>query len=228
MTAKIRILIAADIRLYREGLMLALGGEGPLNVVGGAADKEDALALVRDVRPDVVLIDQAMPESLETVRAIGALAPEVRIVALAVPDVDQQVIACAEAGVAGFVPREAGVADLVATIQSVARGELLCSPHIAATLWRRVTALAAGDRSGGEEAHLTAREAQILTLVEQGCSNKDIARQLGIEVATAKNHIHNILEKLRVRRRGQAAARMRSVTRRTLGHDEGSQSQRSR
>src|SRR6266853_1916177 len=203
----IRVLIAADIRLYREGLAQALSREGELTVVGTAENREATLLFVGELRPDVLLIDQAMPESLAAVRAIRVLAPDVKVVALAVPEVDQHVIACAEAGVVGYVPREAGVADLIATIHSVARGELLCSPRMAATLLRRVAALAGGEDASGETARLTPREHQILALVERGCSNKDIARELGIEVATAKNHIHNILEKLRVRRRGQAAAR---------------------
>ena|SRR2546426_1803180 len=215
----IRLLIVADIRLYREGLAQILGREERLSVAGTAADVDGALTSVRDLRPDVVLIDQAMPESLAAVRAICVLAPDIKVVALAVPDMDQHVVACAEAGVVGYVPRDAGVADLVATIQSVGRGELLCSPKVAATLLKRVAILAAGAVPGGGEARLTARELEILGLLEREFSNKDIARQLGIEVATAKNHVHNILEKLRVRRRGQAAARMRGARRRALGPD---------
>ncbi len=214
-----RVLVVADIRLYREGLAQILGREAELSVVGSAAGLEDAVRGVRDLRPEVVLIDQAMPESLAAIRAIRVLAPNVRVVALAVPDTDQHLIACAEAGVVGYVTRAAGVADLITTIQSAARGELVCSPRVAATLLRRVTALAAGDRSREEDVRLTARELEILELLERGMSNKDIARHLGIEVATAKNHVHNILGKLQVHGRGQAAARIRGASHGSLAQD---------
>jgi len=217
----IRILIVADIRLYREGLTQALGREERLTIAGAAADLESALKCVRAHRPDIVLIDQAMPDSLAAVRAIGVIAPKVKVVALAVRDVDRDVIACAEAGVAGYVPREAGVPELISTIQSVAHGELLCSPRVAATLLKRVTALAAGEGHAGLAARLTGRELEILGLLERGLSNKDIARHLGIEVATAKNHVHNILGKLQVHGRGQAAARMRGAPRRTAEREAG-------
>ena len=215
----IRILVVADIRLYREGLAQTLGREEGLTIAGAAADLEDALKCVRAQRPDVVLIDQAMPDSLAAVRAIGVVAPKVKVVALAVRDMDRDVIACAEAGVAGYVPREAGVPELISTIHSVAHGELLCSPRVAATLLRRVTMLASGEGHAGVDTCLTGRELEILGLLERGLSNKDIARHLGIEVATAKNHVHNILGKLHVRGRGQAAARMRGTPRRTVERD---------
>src|SRR5439155_16693726 len=96
-----RVLVVADIRLYREGLAQILGREEELKVVGTAAGLEEAVTAVPDLRPEVVLIDQAMPESLAAVRAIRVLAPGVRVVALAMPDTDQHVIACAEAGVVG-------------------------------------------------------------------------------------------------------------------------------
>jgi len=214
-----RVLVVADIRLYREGLAQILGREEELKVVGTAAGLEEAVTAVPDLRPEVVLIDQAMPESLAAVRAIRVLAPGVRVVALAMPDTDQHVIACAEAGVVGYVTRGAGVADLISTIRSAARAELLCSPRVAASLLRRVTALAAGERACDEAVRLTARELEILELLERGLSNKDIARQLGIEVPTAKNHVHNILGKLQVHGRGQAAARMRRQPRRTVERD---------
>ena len=214
----IRVLIVTDIRLYRDGLAQMLGREQQLSIACAAGDLEGAIASVRDLRPDIVLIDLAMAESLAVVRAIGVIEPNVKVVALATPQIEEELLACAEAGVAGFVAREAGVPDLITTLQSVGRGELLCSPRIAAALLGRVTKLAAGQAPVGEERRLTGRELETLHLVEQGLSNKDIARQLGIEVATVKNHVHSILAKLRVHRRGQAAARMRgALPRRVAG-----------
>jgi two-component system, NarL family, nitrate/nitrite response regulator NarL len=204
---KTRIFIVADIRLYREGLARCLGEN--YDVVGAASDGRDAVQGVSELRPELVLLDMAMLESAGTVRAIGELAPEVRVVALAVPETEGHVLACAEAGISGYVPREASLGDLVATIDSIASGEVVCSPRIVAGLFRRVARLAAERPPDSPHTLLTNREAQIVALIDEGLSNKEIARRLFIEVATVKNHVHNILEKLQVHRRAEAAATVR-------------------
>lgn len=202
----IRVLIVSDIRLYREGLAQMLGRESGLSVVGTTADPLGALEAIRDLRPDVVLVDQAMPEALTFIRSARSASPAPAIVALGVPEVEDEIVACAEAGIAGYVSRDAGVPELITMVQGVGRGEFFCSPRVAAVLLRRVTALSSVQNPPIVQSRLTARENEVLTLLERGLGNKDIARQLGIEVATAKNHVHNILDKLRVRRRGEAAA----------------------
>jgi DNA-binding NarL/FixJ family response regulator len=195
----IRIVIVADTRLYREGLAQVLGRGAHITVVATAARQDEALARLADLKPDVVLVD----------------AP---VVALGVADDDDDVLGCAEAGVAGYVPREASVDHLVAVIESAARGEAICSPRIAASLLRRVARLAAGQGAAVPQGRLTSREREIIGLIDRGLSNKEISKHLGIEVATVKNHVHNILEKLKVHRRGEAAARMRgNPSRRTSG-----------
>jgi len=206
-----RLLIVADIRLYQEGLAHILGSEPRLEVVGTAADLSTATRLLAERSVDVALIDLAMPQSFAAVRGIATAAPSVKVVAVGVRDSEQDVIGCAEAGVAGYVPRGASVAELVTVLECVGRGELLCSPRAAATLLRRVTTLAAGrDAPMVCAPALTPREREIAGLLESGLSNKDIARRLGIEVATVKNHVHNLLEKLQVHRRAQAVARLQS------------------
>jgi len=209
-SAIIRVLVVSDIRLYRDGLAQVFADERRLAVVGAAADAPAAARMAAEHSPDVALVDMAMPQSGAAVRGIAAIAPAVKVVALGIRENEQDLIACAEAGVSGYVPRAASVQDLVTVLEGVGRGELLCSAHTAATLWRRVAALAA-TTGGGETAHeqpLTRREREIGTLLEAGLSNKDIATRLGIEVATVKNHVHNLLEKLEVHRRGQAVARL--------------------
>jgi two-component system, NarL family, nitrate/nitrite response regulator NarL len=215
----IRVAIVADTRLYREGLAQVLNRDSRLSVVATAARQEDALAALPQLEADVILVDMAMPDGRSVVRVILERAPLGRVIALGVVEDDDDVLGCVEAGVAGYVPREASIDDLVTVIESVARGEAICSPRVAGSLLRRVAALAAG--RGGElpRAHLTTREREIIRLIDQGLSNKEIASDLGIEVATVKNHVHNILEKLQVHRRGEAAARVRGAQRgRVSGH----------
>jgi DNA-binding NarL/FixJ family response regulator len=209
----IRVAIVADTRLYRDGLAQVLGRDSRIAVVATAARREEALASLPDLHADVILVDMAMPESLGALRVIVELVPGRRVVAIGVVEDEDDVLSCAEVGAAGYVPREASLEDLVTVIESVARGEAICSPRVAASLLRRVAALAGG--RGGElhQAPLTSREREVLRLIDQGLSNKEIARNLGIEVATVKNHVHNLLEKLQVHRRGEAAARVRGSLR---------------
>jgi len=204
----IRVAIVADVRLYREGLAQVLAREPGLRVVGNGSWRE-LLAVLPDVRPEVVLVDMASQESLDGVEAIVAAAVEVKVITLAVGESEDEVVACAEAGVAGFVRRDGSLDELIATIDSVSRGEMPCSPRIAAVLLERVAVLAAERRAESARARLTSREIEILVLIDEGLSNKEIAVRLHIELATVKNHVHNILEKLGVRGRVEAAAQLR-------------------
>jgi DNA-binding NarL/FixJ family response regulator len=205
-----RVLIVSEIRLYREGLAEMLHSEDGVDVVGTAAGADEAVRALRDGKPDIVLLDMAIPDNAWLVSALVAAVPGTRVVALAVPENEREVLACAEAGVAGYVTREGSVEDLVAAVESVARGEILCSPRMAATLFQRIATLALERSPGSIESRLTSRELEILDLIDQGLSNKEIARRLTIELSTVKNHVHNILEKLNVSRRSEAAARARA------------------
>jgi two-component system, NarL family, nitrate/nitrite response regulator NarL len=205
----IRILIVTDIRLYREGLAQMLGRSEHLEVVGAVARGDEALASIASGAPDIVLLDLGIPDGVAVIGAIRNAAPHVGVVVLAVAEVEGDVLACAEAGATGYVPRDASVEELTAVLQSVGRGEALCSPRITATLFRRVAALTARLGSQSTLIQLTTREREVIRLIDRGLSNKEIARTIGVEVATVKNHVHNILEKLHVHRRGEAAARMR-------------------
>lgn len=204
----IRIFILTRTRLLHEGLALALGNRPEFEVAGGAPDAEQAVARLHVLHPDIALVDVAGPADVDSVRVVRRQVPDVRLVALAVPEVEDLIIGCAEAGVAGYVTREGSLADLRATLESVSRGETLCSPRIAATLLRRLSDLAAQSEPRSQLPHLTARELQVVQLIGEGLSNKEIATRLCIGLATVKNHVHNILDKLQVRRRGEAAARM--------------------
>ena len=201
----IRVLVCSDVRLYRDGLALVLAREPRLEVAGTAADADEAVAVAADVQPDVVLLDMSVPDSVGAIGAFGEAAPETKVLALAVPEREAELVAYADAGVDGYVTRDDSLDDLVAAIESVARGEMLCSPRVAAVLLRRVAVLAGRvSQQQQQTAQLTRRELQIVPLLEEGLSNKEIAVQLHIELPTVKNHVHNILRKLDAHGRADA------------------------
>jgi len=207
---EISLVVVSDVRLYREGLSSSLSGQAGLVVVGAAGDRSGALELVSTTRPDAVILDMATRDSLELARALAAAQPCVRIVAFAVEEVDRDILLCAEAGVAAWVPCNASLGDLVSIVKHIARDELICSPKLTATLIRRLATLARGVAKPVPGTMLTGREREIVALLDHGLSNKEIAQRLHVELATVKNHVHNILEKLQVTRRSEAAAVLRT------------------
>jgi DNA-binding NarL/FixJ family response regulator len=206
---EIGVLIVVGVCLYREGLTELLSKEGQVVVKGVASDHASAVTKARDLSPNLILLDIGLPNSLSTVREILEVAPVSKVVALAVTEKDDEVLSYAEAGVSGYVPRDGSYASLVECIRSVARGELLCSPRIAALLLRRVAHSKVENTA--ELERLTRREWQIVRLVQEGLTNKEIAKHLNIEVSTVKNHVHHTLEKLRVAGRVQLAVRTRAA-----------------
>jgi DNA-binding NarL/FixJ family response regulator len=174
-----------------------------------------ALSRLREGGITVAVLDMAMPDGLALVRATVREVPSVRIVAYALVEVATNVLACAEAGVDGYVPSHGSLADLVAAIESVARGETVCSSCMAGPLFRQLSRRPVAVVADLPLA-LTPRERDIAELLDAGLSNKVIAARLGIEIATVKQHVHNILDKLQVRGRGEAVAELRRHTPRTL------------
>jgi two-component system, NarL family, nitrate/nitrite response regulator NarL len=204
-----RVMVLADVRLYREGLTSLLAGEPRLTVVAAEPVNESSLLRVRDERADVVLLEAATACETRVIEELARLAPAAKVIAYAVLDEDRQAVRCAEAGAAAFVTGEATAEQLVDAILGVARGEANCSPRMAALLIARLRTLAQRIAPAGPQAGLTSRERGIVELIDEGLSNKQIAARLGIEVCTVKNHVHHVLEKLGVTRRSQAAARLR-------------------
>ncbi len=213
-----RVFILSNVRLLREGLVLALSHQAGIEVVGSS----DATLLneVADSRPDVVLLDVSSPAILESATFLRRLIPDVKIVALGVAEVEQVVLACAQAGVSGFVYAHGSANDVAAAVHSAVRGELVCSPRTAGMLLDRISSLV-GPANGASDNALTAREQEVMRFVNEGLSNKQIATLLGIRDATVKNHVHSILGKLRVRRRGEAAARLRQHRQRSESRPAG-------
>ena len=205
----IRVAIASGIRLYCEGLAETLGRSGPLEIVGTAHDLGALADLVRRAQPDVLVIDVGLPNSLRVVRSLVSAHPRLKVVGLAVSQNEDEVIACAEAGISGYVPPDASLTDLVDSVASVMRGELNCPPRISQGLLQRVRSLAWERPASDVGQRLTRRELEVARLLEAGLTNKEIAAELRIGLSTVKNHVHAILDKLGVKRRGEAAARIR-------------------
>jgi two-component system nitrate/nitrite response regulator NarL len=205
--------LAIGVRLYREGLSEMLRLEPTVDVVGLAADAPAAITLASDLQPEIVCVDVAMPDGLLIVRRLGAVARGCSVVALGIAETDRDVVACAEAGVAGFITRDQSLSEAVSVVQGVARGELSCSARTAAALLRRVAVLSTQREPPPSQDGLTPREREIVELIALGRSNKQIARELCIELSTVKNHVHHVLEKLGVHRRAEAATRLRAQAR---------------
>jgi two-component system, NarL family, nitrate/nitrite response regulator NarL len=208
----LRVLVVSDVRMVQEGLSAVLGARDEIDVVS-TVDLRHAGDQCARLQPQVVLFDAARRESVEYVKDVVTSAPECKVVAFGVHETDEEILPLAAAGTAGYV--RAGVAsdDVVSVLERVMRDELPCSARAAASFYREVAMLS---RPGGERAERRAatprvsrRELQVARLIDRGLSNKQIARALGIEPATVKNHVHNLCEKLRVHRRGAAAARLR-------------------
>ena len=203
------VLILGAVRIYRENLAEALHEVAGIAVLGAAATLEEALANTNGSTPDVILVDASTECAVHIIPTLVKACPTARLVALGAPEDDEGIVACAVAGVAGFVAREGTLRDVVTTAKAVARGDPACPPRVTAALLRRVGATGRELHDRLNRTQLTSRERQILTLIDDGLSNKEIASRLYIEVSTVKNHVHNILAKLGARRRSEAAAKAR-------------------
>jgi DNA-binding NarL/FixJ family response regulator len=201
-------MVFSRVRLYRDGLAAVFETDPYLDVVGTAAELGEALARIATLAPDVLVVDASVPNSLDAIRVIASAHPRPAIVAVAIPDGPEGVIAFAEVGATSYVTTDASAADLVKAVEHAANGEIICPPSIVGTLFRRLAVLAAQRIPQPPLERLTRREREVALLLVHDLSNREIARQLGIEIATVKHHVHNILEKLEVNRRSEAAARI--------------------
>ncbi|MFC8130899.1 LuxR C-terminal-related transcriptional regulator [Streptomyces sp. NPDC057302] len=201
------VVIIAAVRLYRDGLADVLRQHGTITVAGVAANGSAGVECVRRCRPDLVLVDTSTPGGADTLTELRAVAPQSRVVVLGVAESGAEILECVEAGAVGYVPRDGSLTDLIATLERAGRGEAVCSPDILAELLRRVAELTGCSpftANGSDQ--LTSRELQVVRLIENGLTNKEIADRLSMAVPTVKNHIHNIFGKLQIRRRSEAAA----------------------
>jgi DNA-binding NarL/FixJ family response regulator len=211
----IRVLVAADIRLYREGLSEGLDRLADIAVVAAEASPVATVAAVERLGPDVVVVDLGMIDGTALVCELGRR--EVNLVALTVPEAGDAMLACAEAGVVGYVGRDGTFEQVVAAIRDASHERVTVEPRLVAALVRAVRARArtAAPRVLAPDLSLkplTRRELEVARLIAfEGLSNKQIAQRLCIELPTVKNHVHNLIAKLGVNGRSQAAARLREL-----------------
>ncbi len=199
-----RVLIADDQRVVREGLSMVLGLLPGVEVVGSASDGNEAVALAEHLQPDVVLMDLRMPhcDGVEATRQIGERAPGVRVVVLTTYSDDRSVLDALRAGARGYLTKDAGGTEIHAALQQVVDDNAVIDPAVQHHL---VDAIAAHPASRATDG-LTPREAEVLTLIAGGLSNSEIAGRLVISEGTVKSHINRLLAKIDARDRAQAVA----------------------
>ena len=201
----IRIFIADDNCLLLEGLETMLGDQEDFVVVGTAPNGSKTVEQIKDLQPEVALIDIGMPDKdgLEVTQILHENFPQVKVIILGLIDLTDEIMACIEAGATGYVLKESSFEHLVETIRSVHRNEAFCSPRMAASLFSRIAELTSEVKTKIplESVKLTSRELDVINLIAEGLSNKEIAQKLFIETQTVKNHIHNILDKLQLQNR---------------------------
>ena len=198
---KIRVLLADDHQLMRSGIRLMLGREADLSVVGEAGDGREAVALAKSLRPDVVVMDIGMANlnGIEAAQQMTGDRPEIAVVMLSMHSDESYVLRALKAGARGYLLKDSAEADLIKAVHAVAGGKSFFSPAVSKVLLddyvRKLR------RSGTEDAYdlLTPREREVLQLIAEGKSNKDIANLLNLSVYTVESHRANLMEKLNVR-----------------------------
>ena len=203
----IRVLLVDDHDLFRTGLRNLLEERG-VQIAGEAGDGADAVRLVREVAPDVVVMDLHMPgvTGIEAIKQIAAVAPLTRVLVLTISDQDDDVLHAILAGACGYLLKDASVDELIRGIEAAAVGESLVSPAIAGKGLQQVRASAISPEAADSlRAELSQRELDVLKLIANGNDNAMIAAELHISPKTVKNHISNILMKLQIENRIQAA-----------------------
>ncbi|RRH95983.1 DNA-binding response regulator [Mesorhizobium tamadayense] len=207
MTERIRIAIVDDHPLFREGVARSLGEIGGFELVGEGASAEDAERLVRASAPDVLLLDISMPGGgLNALTAILSAAPGQKIVMLTVSETNADVAQALKAGARGYVLKGVGSKSLAEILRDVANGQSYVSPTLSARLLSDL--LQPTNRKPDPLSQLTGREAEILRLVAEGLSNKEVAARLSLQEKTVKHHMTRVLAKLNVRNRTEAALLM--------------------
>ena len=217
-----RLVIADDHELARAGLRSMLAGERGLEIIGEATTGREALSLCRRLQPDLVLMDVRMPEmdGLAATRAIKDECPQVRVIVVTMHENPDYLLEALKAGAAGYVLKDATQREVVGAVRQVLRGESLLNAEVATRLLRRLAEETARPHEA-PLAQLTPREVEVLRLLAQGLTNREIAARLIVSVGTVKVHVERILAKLGVSDRTQAAVRAVTLGRASPSADGG-------
>jgi DNA-binding NarL/FixJ family response regulator len=203
------VFVICRVRLYQEALIKLLNRQADMTAIGSTDLDESLISSLEAAAPDTILLDVGSPDALSFAAQLVRAKPGMRILGFGVDDVPVQVIACAEAGLCGYVPSLASVSDLARAARRVALGDTVCSVAMADKLFLHLRSVALRDALFAKEPALTNRQQQILGLIQEGLSNKQIAQRLSLGPSTVKNHVHGLLSRLQVGRRSEAAAYVR-------------------
>ena len=208
---KIRLLLLEDNRLLREGLTAMLNEQPDIEVVAAFGDgKEAVLKATQDLKPGIILLDLGLKDqnSLRLVQSVKERSSEIKVIVMDLLPVQADVVEFVKEGVAGFILKDATFEDFVGTIRSVAEGESVLPRSLTGSLFSQIIEKVAEEGKVGlvESVRMTKREREVIELIAEGLSNKEIAQQLSIATYTVKSHVHNILEKLALHTRLQVAS----------------------
>lgn len=204
----VRVLLADDHALFREGLAGIIGAQPDMRVVGEAGDGLEALVKAQELKPDLILMDVQMPgmDGLEATRQIKQVLPETVIVMLTIRDDDEELFEALKNGVQGYLLKEISSEEMLAMLRNALRGDAALSPALAGRVLMEFRRLSKHDAvEEDDDSGLTEREQQVLLKVMEGATDKEIAAALNVSLNTVKTHIRNILSKLHVHTRREAA-----------------------
>ena len=208
----IKVLPIIEVRLIADIFADVLGGEEDIVVVGCATNAQDGLQIIRENSVDVALVSVDLPDQspLELIRTILDISPTTKVLALGLSENADDVLKYIEAGAVGYILKDSSLNNLIETLRSTRRGEAHVSAKIAGAMIERLSGLAklfsTVENGISTDVRLTPREQQVLQCIGKGCTNQEIAALLLVEIGTVKNHVHNILEKLNVSNRDEAAS----------------------
>lgn len=216
MVKRIKILLIEDNRILRDGIKALINAQSDLTVVTATGSSRDTLLQVRTAKPQVVLIDLGLwnANSLRTVETLSKKFPGTQVIGMGLIPSQRDIIEFVEAGAAGFILKDASIEDVLATIRSVAGGTRVLPPPLAGSLFTHVVeqALKKGKGALPAAVRMTKREREVIGLIADGMSNKEIAQRLNLSTYTVKSHVHNILEKMALHSRLQIATHFHMKT----------------
>lgn len=206
---KIRLLLIEDSRLLRDGIVEKLEGHNDINIVGASGDPEDIILRIHKMKPTVILLDHGLrnQDSLHVAEIVKKEFPAAKVIVINLAPVHGDILQFVHAGASGFILRDATLHDFLTTIRAVAEGEKVLPPILNASLFSQIIehAAAADNGNATKTVHMTKREEEVVGLMSEGLSNKEIGQRLHVATYTVKSHVHNIMEKLALHTRLQVA-----------------------